>query len=475
MGLTELADKINSPRHNSIPSVMQFPQVNIDGLKRKLGLKKMASEQGAADLPASDSEALDPIELKIIAELEETGREQVDLYNEQQNTYAERAADTNVQGRVLQIKGIVSNSISSLKRQTHTGSGDLYAMKRDLIQTEVALANFSAEHGLQRPAHNHQGQTFRYWILALMLAIEGVLNGTFLAQGSELGLIGGFLQAVIIAAINVAFGFIYGRFAAPQLSHRKIACKLIGWLFLPLYIGVAVGFNLVVAHYRTLMSVDPLDASIKAFYELRASPFGIDDLNSWALFLVGVLFSALASYEAWRLDDPYPGYGQVTRRNLESHVEYNDLKNELQAELDGVKDKADKEIEDLVRSITSRQGELGNIAMRSQTLKAAMIDYLAHLDTAAHTLLAYYHNENLKSRSSPAPERFGRANLWVYPRPSLDGAIISEEQRERMEVALKNAADEIPKQQELLNLEFRAALDEYKKVDDLVPPPGAGL
>src|SRR5713226_6298400 len=114
-----IADFLSTPRTNLIPSVMEFPSADVEGLKKKLKLKDRAREQGQRNVPAPDSDAFDPSEREIIAEIERTGREQFDEYLGQQKTYAERAADATVQGQVLRISSIASSAVTDFQRETH--------------------------------------------------------------------------------------------------------------------------------------------------------------------------------------------------------------------------------------------------------------------------------------------------------------------------------------------------------------------
>jgi hypothetical protein len=463
-----LADILRTPRTNVIPSILEFASIDIEGVKKRLKIAERAREQGKANLPAAGSEQFDPVEREIVATIERIGREQFDQYLAQQKMYAERAADTTVQAQVMKIRSIASASVADFQRQTHVGTGDLYARKRAVIQTEAELNNFRRRHYLERPPRDYGSRALKLWFLVLLLAIEAVLNGFFLSKGSEFGLVGGVVQAMIIAGLNIAVGVSVGRFAAPWLSYRNWIAKIVAAVTVVVYVGLAFGFNLAVAHYRTAMTGDPFDASVNAYRDLLARPFGIEDLESWGLFVMGFMFSLFAAYDGWRLDDPYPGYGQRMRQNLEALEEYNDLKHDLLSDLDEIKQKAEDETQDLVRSITSRQGELGNIIMRSEALKAEMAEYFDHLESAANTLLAFYRNENQKCRSAPPPSRFNDSATWRYERPTLEGAKVSEDGRRGIEEALKRAMDEVPRQQDILNDAYRRALDEYKRIDELV-------
>jgi len=465
-----LSDMLRTSRTNLIPSIMQFPSVDIDSLKKRLKLKERGREQGTQNLPSPDNEALDPVEREIVAAIEGTGREQYDAYLAHQKTYAERAADTTVQGQVLRISSVAGGAIADFQRTTNQGTGDLYARKRAVILTEAELNNFRRRHHLERPPRDYGSKALKVWFLVLLLGIEAVLNGFFLSKGSEFGLVGGVLEALLIAGLNIALGVIVGRFVAPWLSYQNPFARILAALGIIVFLAAAFGFNLAVAHYRTAMSGDPFEASFTAYRHLRESPFGIEDLESWALFVMGFLFSMGAAYDGWRMDDPYPGYGQRMRHNLEALEDYNSLKEDLLYDLDEIKKKSEEEIDDLTRSITSRQGEFGSIVMRSEALRSAMREHFDHLESAANTLLVFYRNENEKHRpaQSPLPARFKDASAWPYPRPSLEGGVVSEDGRKRIDDALNAALQDIPKQRDALYKAFGEALGEYKKIDDIV-------
>lgn len=463
-----LADFLNTPRTNVVPSIIQFPPTDIDGMVKRLKLTEFAREQGEKNLPPSDGDGFDPIERGIVTEIERMGKEQFDAYLEHQKTYAERAADTSVQSQVLKISSIASSAITDFQRETHVGTGDLYARKRAVIQTEAELNNFRRRHRLERPPRDFGSKALKVWVLVLILAIEAVLNGFFLSKGSEFGLIGGIFEAMLIAALNIAVGVGVGRFVAPWLSYRSWATRLCAAMGIVVYLVAAFGFNLAVAHYRTAMAGDPFEASVSAYRHLLADPFGIEDLESWALFLMGFMFSLLAAYDGWRMDDPYPGYGQRMRQNLEALADYNTLKDELLDDLDTIKKKAEDEMDDLARSITSRQGEFSNIVMRSEALRAAMLEHFDHLQASANHLLSFYRNENQKHRSAPPPARFTADSTWTYTRPVLEKAFATEDGRKGIDDALRQALQEIPRQRDALHDAFRKALAEYKRIDDLV-------
>ena len=282
------------------------------------------------------------------------------------------------------------------------------------------------------------------------------------------GYAGGVFEALLIAAINIVIGAVVGRFLFPWLSYRNVGVRILAGISTLIYLAAAAGFNIAVAHYRNAVAGDPFEASRIAFEQLITNTFGIADLQSWGLFLVGFIFSLAAAYDGLRMDDPYPGYGHRVRQNLEALDDYNDLKDELLEELDEIKSDAEEALDETVRSIQTRQAEYSYIVMKSQALKTEMLQHFSHLESAANTLLQYYRDENRRCRSTPAPGRF--EDTWTHLRPALDGEIVSKGSQENLDGAVKKAFEDAPRQRERLHAAYRMAYAEYKRIDDLVDP-----
>lgn len=461
-----LSDFFSTPRTNVVASILQFPAIDTDAMIRKMRLRERAQEQARRDLPEANSQAFDAVEQEIVNEIENESKTQYNHYLSHQKTYADRANDAGIQALILKIGAIAPNAAADFERNTRVGTGDLYALKRDVIQTEKELNRFRSANRLTRPVRDIGSRTKKIGLLILILAVESLLNGFFLAKGNVFGLAGGIFEALLIAAINVFVGATVGRFVFPGLAHRNWFVKFIAMLGTVIYFAAAIGFNLAVAHYRNAVTADPFDASIIAYGTLLKDPIGIHDLQSWSLFLFGFFFSLIAAYDGLRMDDPYPGYGHRMRQNLSALHNYTDMKDELLGELEEIKKDADKAMEDLTQTIVSRRGEFEYVVMKSRSLKSEMQQYFSHLESAANTLLRFYRDQNRTHRKSSAPARFDAT--WTCTRPSLDDEIIADPTRRALDEALRKAIEEAPQQQENLNSAYTKALATYLKIDDLV-------
>lgn len=471
--MDSLKTLLGTSRSSVLPSIADFATVDIDSLKKRLKLVDRAREQGLKDLPASASDTLDPVEQEIISEIEKIAREQHDLYQQHQKAYSDRAADANVQSLAVDLLSISSSAQSSFQRETQVGVSELYARKRAVIHTERAYNEFRLEHDRRRPPRDYGSKSLKIAFLALLLAIEAVLNGFFLAKGSEFGLVGGVFEAILIAGINIAVGVSIGRFIWPWFSYKSAIAKLGAGIATLVYLIAALGFNLAVAHYRTAMSGDPFEASAIAYGRLIAGPFSIEDLQSWALVILGGIFSLGAAYDGLRMDDPYPGYGHRYRQNLGALSDYSQLKDQLLSQLDEIRSEAEAKIADISRSIAVRQSEFANVGVRSASLRVQMLEYFDHLQGSANALLSFYRNENQKHRTAPAPARFTNGAKWVYGIPDISEVAAGSEQRASIAKAVKKALNALPDRQEALQQGYRSALSEYRRIDDLVDEGGA--
>jgi len=158
-------------------------------------------------------------------------------------------------------------------------------------------------------------------------------------------------------------------------------------------------------------------------------------------------------------------------QNLDAIEAYNAVKSELFDELEAIKKSAENKMDDTIRTIESRYGEFGYILMKSQALKASMLQHFTHLEVAANTLLRYYRDENARHRTTPTPRRFH--SEWMYVRPSFNGEIVADTSRKAIEEALEKALEEIPRHRNSLHNSYRSAMRKYQEIDALLGGGGA--
>lgn len=191
---------------------------------------------------------------------------------------------------------------------------------------------FRREKKIRRAAQYPDSHIMHFSILAALVLFEGLANAYFFSKGSDLGLLGGWIQAITVAFTNViASFFLIGFLAVRGLSNPKrpftFAAALVG---LPLAVGAIAFLNFCAAHYRDLLELNAAtlalgDAQVTGEIltpvsrALTFSPF--ETLEALLLFVLGITFAAIAAFKGATFDDPVIGYGAVQRRLERSSAE----------------------------------------------------------------------------------------------------------------------------------------------------------
>lgn len=213
-----------------------------------------------------------------------------------------------------------------LFRATHGWAYDAPAANADPAKTPK---------GIERAAIYPESHVLHFSILAGLVLFEGLANAYFFSTGSDLGLLGGWLQAITVSFTNVIAAFFLIGFLC--LRHLMNPKKL--WFFVPAAIGlpIAIAFivvlNLAAAHYRDLLELnaaslalggaDITGAILAPLPHMFENPFGLQTLEAYLLLTLGLTFAAIAAFKGRTFDDAIPGYGVVQRNAEKSARELN--------------------------------------------------------------------------------------------------------------------------------------------------------
>lgn len=181
------------------------------------------------------------------------------------------------------------------------------------------------ERQLIRAASYPASHVMTFSILAALILLEGLVNAQFFAKGSDLGLLGGWIQAITVAFTNViAAFFIIGFLCVRGLFNPDRPFSfLASAIGLPLAFAGVVFLNFTAAHYRDLLEINAATLALGDFTETgeylapvsRALSFAqFETLEALILFLLGLTFAAIAAFKGATFDDRIIGYGAEQRR-----------------------------------------------------------------------------------------------------------------------------------------------------------------
>jgi hypothetical protein len=188
---------------------------------------------------------------------------------------------------------------------------------------------------IERSAIYPDSHILTFSVLAALVLFEGLANAYFFAGSSDLGLLGGWLQAITVSFVNVITAF----FVIGYLCMRHLTNPQKRWSFaaaalgLPVAIAFIVVLNLAAAHYRDLLEIHAATLAlggtevtgelIAPIQHLFADPFSFQTLEAYLLLTLGLTFAIIAAYKGRTFDDAIPGFGVVQRRAERSARELN--------------------------------------------------------------------------------------------------------------------------------------------------------
>ena len=364
---------------------------------------------------------------KLLEEARKLGELGLPSFHSKVTTVTEQEVVRYIEGVREQIQIQTLADLDRMDRVIHESQVHEYDLKPDILSADFerkaliifneqnawleklgAIANrryrelerFREQHQLDRDAiyPDGTGLFFRYALLVLLVTFEGVFNAAFFAEGLSTGLLGGFLYAVTLASVNVFTAFVLGKTAVRWVFHMKPAIKTVGLLAL----GAALGFigfmALAIGHLRSSILVESANPTQDAWLALVNNPLGLNDLVAWILFLVSIGFGLAALIDGLFLDDLYPGYGAVTRREKQATEEFEEEFEDVRASLEDVKQ---ENIDALDDEILRAKQFASRFRQQIEDKKAVFQSWMQKLnesEVALYATLRIFRAENTRHR-----------------------------------------------------------------------------
>lgn len=472
--ISRLLSGLQRAPHDYAAPTSIFPNLNVDKLAGDMRLEELGSERGAGNAPPSDTQIADDVEHLIIDRVEAEKRNAHAAYSDQLQTYAERMTGLDFEGRFSTIRQAAPQAVSDFHAEAAQGRDQLFQLRRRIIDTERDREQFRARHNIGRSAHiSTPGKIMlKIGILLTLALVEIVVNGAFLARGSEQGLLGGAVQAVSFALLNILVSFLVGLGIIRLANHRSIFKKMIGSVGVILYFSFAIALNLALSHYREISGSFSSEASVEVIRRFSQNPLGLSDLTSWIFLAIGFTFSVIAMVDGLLFRDPYPGYEAIEKACLAAHDDYNGRKAELIEDLRIIRDESSEAMNEAARDLSLKRGEFDSILQARARLNTAFVDFQGQLERAAQALLSVYREANRRARSTPAPARFGQA--YALDRLPVAADSTTDTARDDLRKSIADSQRLLDEQVAAIHREFDAAVASYREIDELLPDSADG-
>jgi len=451
----------------TVPIPQPFHELDLEKTKFELDVVNEARKRGENNLPPQDRKTFDDIEQRIVTTIETQLHRDQQYFTDQLNAYHQSMAGLDLENEAVNISSAAQRASTEFIVKVDEGKAKLFTLWRNVCMIENQWNDFRKKHGLLYPADYPLSRLWNVAVIIAILGIESILNGNFLARGLETGLVGGVVQAFVIAAINVAFGVFLGDSVVRYLFHRNIFLRALAMVELPISCVLAVIFNLLVGHYRNALGgPDPANASAIAWNSFTMQPFALGVFQSWLLFGMGLFFYAVAACDGFKMDDPYPGYGKINRKHEEIIQDYTNEKANIIDGLSHTRDSALNYMRDARQKLAERRAELSSLRDLRGRLIHLFESHQNYLNSAANDLLSAYRNANIQARSAPAPAHFNAVyTLPKLPPPAPPPSVTNDQQLdtriEKTNAALIEAISQV-------NAQFEGAVGEFRQIGKFV-------
>ncbi len=440
-----------------------------DGEKEKIRLE--AIDAGSQNRPKETDAELDSTQDEIIQKIEAV------LVQERDNVHKEVEE---VEGKLKEIETfmeldlyeIIPNEakfkINKVKMKL---KADLIELKKVEIEKNREKRTFKAKNKLQRDVSYPESKILHWAIIFLAIFLESIANSYFFSKGSDLGLLGGVFQALLISGANIGISLFMGVYVLPYKNHIEATKKTASTGTMSIYGFLIALFNLATAHYRSQLEIDPFNALINTIPKLLQSPFGIDNYESWVLFGIGLLFAVFALLKGYTSDDLYPGYGKIDRDCKTAKQEYDDLKNKLRYKINDIIDEhINKKLNELIIKINQNYIEYTMSVIKIEKLINHFKEYAVRAESYCYKMLKLYRqeNKNVRDKNSPCPSYFSQRYCFNDDYKKITEIDIKEKKdtSEYFKKKIRTITNEAKNIQEELHGINKISLDELKKFFD---------
>lgn len=427
-----------------------------DQLAEKYSLRQTAIDDGRQNLPPPDALDLSVAEARILTDIKEAAAQVEKVIRERSDKASEQLTNL-ARGLEMPRMGLDSDRIPRAiadlysKTAVHRHYHEYY---KEFKEHEPHWNAFRAENRITSPAQYPTSRLNGFTWIAFLIFIEALANSYLFAKGSDFGLIGGVMQALIVSALNAGLlAFLMGFVVLPQINHIKPARKYMGvaGAFI-VFIGVIL-FNLAVGHYRQQLVIGSIDPARDALGTFALNPVALADMEAWLLFMLGVAAFLLATYKFYWLDDPYPGYGKVDRK-------YQAVRRRVAYELERLHKDAERKLDDEIASLDRRFDDLNRHLLEYAKVIPAPTAVAANglsdintLNAALKTLFKEYRDMNGKVRTA-APCKYWELEIEELSRYVDAAEAFVEESRRQAGAAsdrLKDCKQQVEDEQNSLS------------------------
>lgn len=398
-----------------------FIQIDRKSTIEKFKLDAKAEANGTRNYPDVLTSDLDEVELEIISEFESQAARARNEATSHNKVYGQRLAELSLLRELSSITSSCQTALSDFQRTALEARSRLSLAETAVRESFQELTAFKHENNLIRPAIDGLSALTAWSTFLFAGMIEAILNSLMLKVNDDYGYVGGFMAAAIVAGLNIGVSAFFGRFFFPNLFHKSGLRKILGGISALVWLLIIAVWNLMAAHFRDVKAAGVAQPEVYALQSFLESPFQLDSIYSYGLFLMGTVFAIISAVTALRMKDPYPGYGDLYVRHESRCLEYADAIEDATGNLTDTRDEAIEDATSIRNGLGVQFRERGHVITQREYMRGSYQAHHKHLETMCNSVLDYYRERNKQARADGlVPAHFSRSTKLEFielPRP----------------------------------------------------------
>ena len=388
--------------------IADFKLITNNELDQILRISSAAKQAAMEEEPNSNSMNLDETERSIISYCEREVQKANDLVYDKFSVFKQLMTKvTKAIASIESLKLIHETFRSEYQYNIRKNSSESEIIQQEFNLAKKDLYSFKSENKLIRQEQSSTKPLLNWAIVLVIVFAESILNASFFAKGSELGLLGGVVQAFVIVMINVLVANLVVLLLRRRNLISNSSIEKLGYTLLSgLLVIATVSFHFLVGHYRDALRIDFENAYAFSVLNFSSSPFVLIDFESYILVVMGFLFFIILIIDLYKLKDPYPGYGEITQKYNKIKEEYDSLNFILLDDESEMTKDINRRIELLKSEANATYEEIQDIHIAKQKLENKYNEHLSSIKNLAITSIKSYRSMNSDMRTSPKPAYF---------------------------------------------------------------------
>ena len=402
----------------SIYEPIEFKVIDHNDLALELDVENLAKQAARENKPLTGSYSPDSNELKFKEDITKRAFQAGNKTKQTLTNLRDAISNTSITKMISEVEEINAKFEYEISTLYKSKIYLLENMVDEYRQSNDDINLFKKTNFIRRSANYPDSHILTFSLLIFSIIIESIINGIFFAEGSDAGLIGGVMIALIISFVNISVGFIAG-FSLRYKNHINKAKVVFSYLVLLLLITFSCVFNLLIGHYREALEMDPDNAKSVAVERFTDGILTIYDVQSWLLIVIGLVFFSFAIYKGYKFDDEYPRYGKLCRNKEQLKEDINAEKDDICSVFDDKYEEINCKLDEIYENVQRISKSVNSYVNAKENQESIYHSYTVHLQSCLNYVVTLYREVNTNERSSEAPDYFKNIDLKLDSNENL--------------------------------------------------------